>query len=216
MASKDIIVAERQFLVSTLRGLSDKQWCGATLCAGWTVEDLAAHLIVRERGGLIARAGIVLPFLHHKHDQAIERTKHKNHDELIRILEKPPVWVKYLPFNLIEFYVHNEDLLRGELARPRVISDELEAALSGFIPSLLGLAFRRVRGGFSLVVHDESLDRTHHKIIGASQANMPELELSGGSGELVLLFLGRGKQARVRVAGSKEARRLYEVADVGL
>lgn len=62
MSKKDIILAERAFFVKTLKGLKQSEWRADTLCAGWDVEDLAAHLIVRERGNIPARAGIVVPF----------------------------------------------------------------------------------------------------------------------------------------------------------
>lgn len=216
MSTQDIILSERQFLVETLKELKSVEWRANTLCVGWTVEDLAAHLIVRERGGLAARVGIVLPFLHHKHDAAILKTKQKSHAELIKILDTPPFWVKKLAFNIIEFFVHNEDLLRGELKRKRVLSDGLEQALSRYVPQLMRLAFRKVSGGFDLIVRDETTGEAYHRHIGRTAERVPELELSGSSGELVLLFMGRGKQANVRVAGTAEAKRLYAVADVGL
>lgn len=216
LSKKDIILAERAFFVETLKGLKKAEWQADTLCAGWNVEDLAAHLIVRERGSMTARAGIVMPFLHHKHDAAIVKMKQIGHKKLIEKLEQPPAWVKRLPFNVIEFYVHNEDLLRGKLGRSRVVSDELEAALSGFVPQLARFAFRRVSGGFRLVIHDESSGETHERSIGKQVAASPELEISGRAGELILLFMGHGKHAKVRVAGSDEAKRLYRLADVGV
>ncbi len=216
MSNKDIILAERTFFVETLKGLTEKDWRVSTLCAGWTVEDLAAHLIVRERGSMLARAGIVLPFLHHKHDSAIIKTKQIGHEQMIAKLEQPPVWAKRLSFNVVEFYVHNEDLLRGKLRRSRVLSDELEMALSEFVPQLMRFAFRRVTGSFGLVVHDESSGETHTRQLGKTTSGMPELELSGRAGELVLLFMGRGKQAKVQASGTEAAKRLYELADVGI
>jgi uncharacterized protein (TIGR03085 family) len=216
MSSQAIILSERQFFVETLKGLKPAEWRTSTLCAGWNVEDLAAHLIVRERGGLVARLGIVLPFLHHKHDASIRKTKQKSHNELIKILAEPPFWVKRFPFNVIEFFVHNEDLLRGELKRKRVLSDELEQALSGYVPQLMRLAFRKVSGGFDLVVHDETVGAVYRRHFGSVAESMPELELTATAGELVLLFAGRGRHAKVRVSGSAEAKRLYAIADIGL
>lgn len=216
MSKKSIILAERAYFVEVLRGLSKVEWQADTLCAGWNVEDLAAHLIVRERGSIPARAGIVMPFLHHKHDKAIAKMKQIGHKKMIAKLEHPPAWVKRLPFNVIEFYVHNEDLLRGKLGRSRVPSDELEAALSEFVPQLARFAFRRVSGGFRLIIHDETSGETHERLIGKQTAASPELEISGRAGEIILLFMGRGKHAKVRAAGSEEAKRLYRLADIGI
>ncbi len=216
MSKKDIILAERAFFVKTLKELKQAEWRADTLCAGWDVEDLAAHLIVRERGSIPARAGIVMPFLHHKHDAAITKMKQIGHEKMIAKLEHPPAWVKRLPFNVIEFYVHNEDLLRGKLGRSRVISDELEAVLSGFVPQLARFAFRRVSGRFRLVIHDESSGETHERSVGKHSEASPELEISGRAGELVLLFMGRGKHAKARASGTEEAKHLYRLADIGI
>lgn len=53
------IDAERVSLADLLDSLSDEQWRAPSLCAGWTVRDVAAHLTMAQ-----ARAGDVLgPFL---------------------------------------------------------------------------------------------------------------------------------------------------------
>lgn len=217
MTKREVILAERAFLVDTLRGLQARQWQAETLCAGWTIEDLAAHLLVRERGGILARSGIVLPFLHHRHDAAIVKMKHNSHEELLRRLEKPPAWIPLLSFNVIEFYVHNEDVLRGGLQRTRKLSDELESALSDFVPVLSKLAFRRVVGSFRLVMHDTVADQIHEQVIGRGAATeLPELRLEGPPGEFIMLFMGRGRQARLKQEGDRSAREIYKVADIGL
>jgi uncharacterized protein (TIGR03083 family) len=53
-ASKDSVVSdieqlyteERDRLVAELRGLSSDQWATGSLCAGWSVRDLIAHLLM--------------------------------------------------------------------------------------------------------------------------------------------------------------------------
>lgn len=40
------IAAERRGLADVLEGLTDEQWTTPSCCAGWTVEDVAAHLTV--------------------------------------------------------------------------------------------------------------------------------------------------------------------------
>lgn len=217
MSKRTIIEAERQFFVDTLAKLTSKQWQAQTLCDGWDIEDLAAHLLVRERGGLLARSGIVLPFLHHQHDAAIVKMKSIGHAELIRRLSKPPAWVPRLGFNVIEFFVHNEDLLRGDLHRTRKLSPELEAALSGYLPTLARFAFRRVVGPFVLIMHDTAADEVHEQVIGRGQSvDLPELRLEGPPGEFVLLFMGRGRHAKLKLEGDRAAREIYKVADVGV
>lgn len=45
------IHAERATLAAHLGDLSDAEWQGPTLCAGWTVHDVAAHVIAHPRSG---------------------------------------------------------------------------------------------------------------------------------------------------------------------
>jgi uncharacterized protein (TIGR03083 family) len=44
-----LFVRERLDLCALLAGLNADEWQAATLDEGWTVEDLAAHIVVRER-----------------------------------------------------------------------------------------------------------------------------------------------------------------------
>lgn len=41
----ETIRTERLALVERLRGLSDEDWCRPSLCAGWTVHQVLAHLV---------------------------------------------------------------------------------------------------------------------------------------------------------------------------
>jgi uncharacterized protein (TIGR03083 family) len=40
----DIVAAERRALVDVLAGLSDEQWVAPSLCAGWRVREVVAHV----------------------------------------------------------------------------------------------------------------------------------------------------------------------------
>lgn len=217
MSKREVILAERAYFVHTLRGLKAAEWQAMTLCDGWTAEDLAAHLLVRERGGLLARTGIILPFLHQKHDAAIVKMKQIGHAEMLKRLAKPPAWIPMVGFNVIEFFVHNEDLLRGDLKRTRKLDESLEAALSGFVPLLSRLAWRRVEGAFNLVMHDAFRDEVHEQTIGRPRGNdIPELRLTGRPGEFILLFMGRARSAQLQIEGDVAARRIYDAADIGV
>src|SRR4051812_43099324 len=44
-----VIHAERQALANDLAGLSDEQWKTASLCAGWTVQDVVGHMTAAAR-----------------------------------------------------------------------------------------------------------------------------------------------------------------------
>lgn len=43
---QDLTMAERDRLVATLGSLADEAWGAPSLCAGWTVRDLTAHLLM--------------------------------------------------------------------------------------------------------------------------------------------------------------------------
>jgi uncharacterized protein (TIGR03083 family) len=45
-----VIDAQRQSVVALLEGLSDDEWRQPSLCAGWTVRDVAAHLTLQQVG----------------------------------------------------------------------------------------------------------------------------------------------------------------------
>ncbi len=44
MADWDLVTSERSALVDLFAGLDDAQWGAASLCPGWTVKDVLAHL----------------------------------------------------------------------------------------------------------------------------------------------------------------------------
>jgi uncharacterized protein (TIGR03083 family) len=44
-----VIHAERRALLADLQGLSDAQWATPSLCAGWTVRDVLAHMTATAR-----------------------------------------------------------------------------------------------------------------------------------------------------------------------
>ena len=41
----ELVHAERAALAADLEGLTDEQWRTASLCDGWSVHDVAAHLV---------------------------------------------------------------------------------------------------------------------------------------------------------------------------
>jgi uncharacterized protein (TIGR03083 family) len=51
--------AERAALAATLAGLSDDQWASDSLCEGWTVKDVAAHVISHPQIGWAQMPGMV-------------------------------------------------------------------------------------------------------------------------------------------------------------
>ena len=48
----DFFAPERAALLDLLRSLSDAEWRAPTVCAGWSVKDLAAHILADDLGGV--------------------------------------------------------------------------------------------------------------------------------------------------------------------
>ncbi len=98
-----------------------------TLCEGWTVRDLAAHLLVRERR-IDTMPGIVLPtFAGHTEKVRREATDRQWSHLLADIDAGPPAWSPlYLVdavANAAEMFVHHEDVRRAAPDwEPRVLS----------------------------------------------------------------------------------------------
>jgi uncharacterized protein (TIGR03085 family) len=188
-----------------------------TLCAGWTNHDLAAHLVTRERVPWAA-PGLVISRLHGLTERA-ERATMRAHSypELVEIFRAGPPWWQPTRFgpiddatNLIEFFVHAEDIRRAGVDEvPRELDaatrDGMWAALR-----LVGLAGFR-RAGVGVVA--ERVDRPGRRTL---RAGSPAVEIVGLPEEIVLYAFGRRAVAQVELRGDgAEVERLRE-APVGL
>jgi uncharacterized protein (TIGR03083 family) len=62
VATRDLFPGERAALLALLRELSAEEWGLPTVCAGWSVKDVAAHLLADDLGRLAwGRDGFVSP-----------------------------------------------------------------------------------------------------------------------------------------------------------
>jgi uncharacterized protein (TIGR03085 family) len=188
-----------------------------TLLEGWTANDLAAHIVLREHD-LIAAPCLVLPgpfqgFAERRRAGLAER---KDFGWLVtRIRSGPPVgffrigWVRSLA-NLNEFFVHHEDLRRANGQGARTLAPDLDAAL-----------WRNVRrGGRYLTrrLRDAGLDiewpGTGEQT--SVRSGEPRARLSGPPGELLLYVFGRQPVAQVEVTGSPDAVAAVRRAHLGM
>ena len=175
-----------------------------TLCEGWTTADLAAHIVIRDRRP-DASAGIVVKPMAGwgEHVRRQYRDGHP-YPELVAMARDVPWWspLQVVPgldeaTNLIEFFVHHEDVRRG---RPGWQPRELE-------PELAELLWRRVRGmarlglmRFRATVAVEAPGYGRF-VVGTGE---PALTVRGDPGELVLFFIGRQRAARVEIEGPED------------
>jgi uncharacterized protein (TIGR03085 family) len=191
-----------------------------TLNEGWVTLDLATHLVIRERNPL-AGPGLVLggPFAAMT-DRIMTRTKSaRAYSELVeRVRRGPPPWTA--PFdaliNLVEFFVHHEDVRRGggdSTPRPAADIATVEAALWRTLGRQARLMTRPARGiGLDLVAADGSADG---RVIHARQGS-PLATLSGTPGEITLYLTGRRSAAHVELGGAPEAVPVLRQASFGV
>jgi uncharacterized protein (TIGR03085 family) len=177
-----------------------------TLCDPWTTADLAAHLVIRERRPDLA-AGIWVPGLAGRTERAQREYAAMPWAELVDLVRSgPPVWApqRLRPLdeaaNLIEFYIHHEDVLRAEAVGPqRAVGADLEAALWGRLTRLGKVLFRRARTGVVLLAPDYGRCAAH------GDTGLGTVILQGPPSELMLAAYGRARVAALEPQGSPEA-----------
>ncbi len=155
-----------------------------TACEGWTAQDLAAHLWVREHRP-DALPGIGLSrFAPHTERVQAEALHRKGFDGLLEDLAQPPAIVRLLDplVNGVEYYIHHEDVLRPQGERvqlqPRDVPGLTRVALVLARKSRLGKDLRLVvtpTGG-------------HARSFGAGSQ---VVHVEGPGNELLLHFTGR-------------------------
>lgn len=172
-----------------------------TLCEGWRTRDLLAHLLVRERQPLAA-TGIVLPVMSPVHERAIAAYADTPWDAMIADLRGgPPVWSPYRVerfdelANAAEFFVHHEDVRRGEPGwEPRPPEPVRDAALWQLITRMGKLVLRRSPVGVIV--------RRPDGAVHVVKTGPGIVTLVGEPGELLLHAFGRDA-ARVEIEGSE-------------
>jgi uncharacterized protein (TIGR03085 family) len=177
---------ERSELVKTMRDAGPD---APTLCGEWTVRDLAAHLVIRERR-LDAAPGIMIPALAgytaRRQQHLIDTTQWP---ELLNLVASgPPL---YSPFKLLdplvnttEMFIHHEDVRRAVLGwQPRSLDGDLESALR-----------RQVRLGARLSLSRSPATVTLQDSDGSTLASVgkgPRCTITGSAPELLLFLSGR-------------------------
>lgn len=159
-----------------------------TLCGEWTVRDLLAHLVLRERR-LDAAPGILLSPLAGYTQKVQDGLAAQSFDELVDQLSSgPPVWS---PFRLLdaqvngmELFVHHEDVRRAEPDwQPRLLPATQQQDLWGKLKAVGRLGYRRSPVGVVL-------QRTSGAQMTAKKGPRP-VTLIGEPAELLLHAMGR-------------------------
>ncbi|MFD8642902.1 TIGR03085 family metal-binding protein [Streptomyces zaomyceticus] len=187
-----------------------------TLCEGWRTRDLAAHVVVRERRP-DAAAGSLVPMLKDRQDRVQAEFADKPYEELIKLIRTGPP--RLSPFtikqvdegaNVVEFYVHTEDVRR---AQPDWSARELDPVFADALWSRLErsarLLGRKLPVGLVL--------RRPNGQTAVAHRGTPVVTVSGEPGELTMYLYGRQASAKVEIDGEPEAiERLSETKQLGL
>lgn len=194
-----------------------------TLCEGWRTRDLAAHLVVRETRPLAA-LGLVVPALAGRTRHAQDRMASTTWTRLVARVRYRPWWTPLSwgvldeAANLLEMFVHHEDVLRARDSwmQPRILEPEYTEALWQAVARRGGALTRRIPVGVTLRHTDGREARIHRPPKRVSSGEGTSVVLVGDPGELVLYLHGRRDHARVRTDGSPEAVTALERAQLGV
>lgn len=184
----------------------------STLCGDWTTQDLAAHLVIRERNPLAGPGILFGGPAARVTDWAMAREREKGYAAVVdRVRGGPP-----LPFrlpvvrswlNLNEFFVHHEDVRRANGLGPRTDRPDLEASLRPVVSAMAGIQLWR-RG-----LDVELIDHTGSAL--AKRGDNPP-RIVGRPGELLLWLNGRAEDADVAFEGSEEQISALWEAELGI
>ncbi len=119
----DLVGDERRALVADLAALPAEQWELPSLAPGWTVHDVAAHLVDNARttpvGLLVAMARAKGDF-DRQNDAGVAAARGATPEETLERLRAvtdrrtgPPTWLAALESRLVEEIAHGEDIRRA-------------------------------------------------------------------------------------------------------
>ncbi len=191
-----------------------------TLCEGWLTRDLAAHLFLRERKAAVG-IGLLVKSLGKASDKATAKlaAKLKTNDDYAELVNAfragppplSPMKIKALDesSNLIEYFVHTEDIRRAvDRWAPRALDEAYSDALWDELIKRAAILYRGVDLGIVLV--RPSGPRHVAKRAPVSVA------IVGEPGELLMHAHGRTGHALVTFEGQPDAVALLQSAEIGL
>jgi uncharacterized protein (TIGR03085 family) len=186
-----------------------------TLCEGWQTQHLAAHVVLRERAPLVA-AGISIRRLAARTERATQSLGDRSvapqaYAALVATVASGPPRLNPMTWlgdaaNLLELYVHTEDVRRagpeGGSVPPRTRPDDHDQAMWRWFSRSARMMYRGSPVG--VVLRDDA-GREVRAARPPSGSTDRAVVVGGPLGELVLHAFGRGAVAHVRVEGSPEA-----------
>lgn len=190
-----LATAERRDLADYLDALTDEQWQQPSLCAGWTVRDVVAHVPSYDALGwpaLLARFARSGFSLDRCNDACVAQSRHLGTDQLVATVRAHAV-----PRGLTALFggaialtdgvIHHQDIRRA-LGHPRTVPAERLVAALRFAPRARALPAPANARDLRLVATD--VDWTH--------GSGPEVT---GPGEALLVTLAGRPQGLTELSG---------------
>jgi uncharacterized protein (TIGR03085 family) len=172
-----------------------------TLCTGWRTRDLAAHLAIRERRPDAAPGILIKPLAGYTR-RVQDSYAARPWTELVDLVRSGPP--AYVPgrldelMNTTEFYVHHEDVRRGQPDwQPRPPDPRRDGALWAAVSRAGRMMLRRSPVGVVLVRPDDG-----REVVARRGPNT--VTISGAPGELLLFAFGRD-EVRVDFDGEQSS-----------
>jgi uncharacterized protein (TIGR03085 family) len=195
-----LLLAGRAALCDTLAGAGPD---APTLCEGWRTTELAAHLLVRETRP-DAAIGILLPGPFAKHTERVmaHTARKMGYERMVEALRNgPPRLSRLGPMaaaNVVEDWVHHEDVRRAAGDGPRPSTPELDDLLWASLRLAPYVSGRRLHDTGLVLQADDGRERV-------VKDATPRVVVRGAVGELVLFMQGRKEAAVVTTDGPPEA-----------
>lgn len=212
MTSSALVTSERTALIEALTAAGPS---APTLCEGWETRHLATHLLVRESKPLVA-AGMPGGPLSARSERytsqlADELAGQSRYEKALRDFEALPGYLHMRSrfpqldeaMNLIEYFVHTEDVRRASLAdgeqpAPRALAEGVQEKMWKVLRARARLmAGKKYPQG--LVLEAPGYSPAVHTVT-APPAGQVATVLTGEPGELVLYLFGREAAALVEVS----------------
>ncbi|MEU7767400.1 TIGR03085 family metal-binding protein [Nocardia sp. NPDC049190] len=190
---------ERRELVEAMRAAGPE---APTLCDTWTVRDLAAHLVVRERRPDAAPGIMLAPFAGYL-DRVQKKAATKSFPALLeQVRTGPPWWSPLRPVdalaNLAEMFVHHEDVRRAVPGwQPRELTAADQDKLWSLVRRMASMSYRKAPVSVVLATPDG-------RQVTVRSASGAVVTLTGTPSELLLHAFGRD-EVRLTTTGDAEA-----------
>ena len=182
-----LVHAERRQLIDDLEDLTPHAWETPSLCDGWSVHDVLAHLLESAMATRLSFVGSMVRSrgdFHRANELGIRRWKREDPQQTLadfrrnqHVTRTPPA---HPATRLVEAYVHGEDIRRPLGLEGRYPSDGIHQALAHQLRTRVSFDGGRERAeGLRLV----------DTVTGASWGTGPEV--SGAAIDLLLAVSGR-------------------------